>query len=130
MESSLTMYDMVKQILANKEPISDKAARQELKKIAKAMKNNPDSIYFMICPDLRQYVVFEVYYDEPNTDNILKTLIEVLDNRGTIIDIDSSAADQEIWEIWLRDKYDEKIYMYQLTNYDDNVIIVGKEDNR
>lgn len=127
METGITMYDMVKQIVDSKEPISENEAKQELKKIAKVMRHHPLDNYFMICPDLRQYVMFEVY-SEPETSSILATLKDVLDNRGTILDIDSSAADSQIWEIWIRDKYDEKVYMYQLTNYTENVIVIGKED--
>lgn len=127
MEAGITMYDMVKQIIDSKKPISENEAKQELRKIAKVMKHHPLNNYFMICPDLRQYVMFEVC-SEPETPLILATLKDVLDNRGTILDIDSSAADSQIWEIWIRDKYDEKVYMYQLTNYTENLIIVGKED--
>ena len=120
----MTMYEMAKQIVESKEPISDKQINQELKKIAKAMKNRPQHIFLMICPDLRQYLVFRIDED-PNTNAILNTLEEVLDNRGAILDIDATGADQEIWEIWIRDIFDEKVYMYQLTNYNSNVIEVG-----
>ena len=120
----MTMYEMAKQIVESKEPMSDKQIKQELKKIAKNMRVNPCDTYLMICPDLRQYLVFQVN-EEPETNIILDTLEEVLLNRGTILDIDSTAADQEIWEIWIRDIFDDKVYMYQLTNYTSNVIDIG-----
>lgn len=124
-EMNTTIYDFAKMIVNGKPPMSKNQIKAEIKKIAKRMKECPEEIFFMICPDLRQYVLFQVYWDEPDTKIIFDDLIEVLENRGTILDIDASAADKDIWEIWIRDKFDKKVYMYQLTNYDDNVIITG-----
>ena len=123
-ETSTTIYDFAKMMVNGKPPISKKKAKMMVREIARAMSNCPDMIFMMICPDLRQYVVFEMDFD-PIIDSVYKDLLEVLENRGTILDIDDSAAEQEIWEIWIRDKYDNKIYMYQLTNYDEFVVRLG-----
>lgn len=125
METSTTIYDFAKAIVNGKPPMSKNQVKVEIKKIAQRMRDCPEEIFFMICPDLRQYIVFQVYYDNPETKKIIADLTEVLENRGTILDIDTTAADKDIWEIWIRDKYDKKVYMYQLTNYDENVIVTG-----
>lgn len=128
METLETVYDFAKAIVNGKPPISKNQIKVEIKKIAQRMRECPEEIFFMICPDLRQYVIFQVYWNEPETKKIMADLMEVLENRGTILDIDTSAADQDIWEIWIRDKFDKQVYMYQLTNYDNNVVVVGEKE--
>ena len=123
-----TIYDFAKAIVNGKPPMSKNEIKAEIKKIAKRMRECPEEIFFMICPDLRQYVVFQVTC-YPDTKQIIQDLTEVLENRGTIVDIDDSESNIDIWEIWIRDKYDKKVYMYQLTNYEDGVVTLGRVEN-
>jgi hypothetical protein len=81
-----------------------------------------DSYYMLICPDNRQYVIFHIDGEDSTPSSIKDEVILTLKNRGEIIDIDMTHKDEKIWEIWIKDKYTNDLYMYQLTDYTKEII--------
>ena len=107
MEGSITLYEMAKQmdmICLNKKLIE----------LAKRMINKKE-YYMLICPDNRQYVVFHIN-NSTTTEKIKDNLLEVLLNRGSVLLVDEEKND--IVEFWLKDKFTDNIYMYQLIPYE------------
>lgn len=111
MEASLTLYDMAKQMVANESILDPILANKEISSIAALMN---ERYYMLICPDLRQYVVIHINKKK----NIAKELLSLLNNRGQLLLIDREEESKNVWEFWLKDIYDNEIYMYQLTPYE------------
>ena len=119
------LYDFNKQAIKQQKPMDAILIHTKTEQIAKTMMNNKhpdaDSFYFMICPDNRQYILFKI--NKLSTkENVAAELREVLFNRGKVIDIDSTHEDEEVWEIWIEDKFTNELLMYQLINYTEDVI--------
>lgn len=112
-----SLYEINKQLMANEKTIDPILANQKLNQIAKKMIKDK-GYYLLICPDLRQYVFFYVNPDNSTTTSAYSNLSEVLNNRGIIHDIDDLKESEGIWEIWIKDIYDNNLYMYQLTKYE------------
>lgn len=111
MEASLTLYDMAKQMVANESIMDPLLVNKEISSISKLM---DDKYYMLICPDLRQYVIMHIN----KKSNIEKELSSLLNNRGQILLIDREEEKKKVWEFWLKDIYNNEIYMYQLTPYE------------
>lgn len=120
-QAALTMYEMAKQMVANETPLDPIQFNRIISDVSNQMEKN--SYYLLLCPDLRQYVFLHINESTTN-ENIQKELSDILLNRGKILLIDDDAADKQIWEFWLQDKYDEQIYMYQLVNYTEQTVEV------
>ena len=129
MASELNMgnlYEFNKNVIKSQEPIDTILANRRINEIAESMyflnnKYIEDALFFMICPDNRQYILFKIDNDS-SIRSICDSLYEVIKNRGKIIDIDMTHKDEYIWEIWIEDRFTKELYMYQLTNYTDNVV--------
>jgi hypothetical protein len=35
---------------------------------------------------------------------------------------------KRVWEIWIKDKFDNNVYVYQLCDYTKETVIIGGED--
>ena len=128
------LYDFAKEIVRQQKPISEDKLDKYLDRIASAIA--VDCYYvLLINPDLRQYVFMVVpdynVDDENETEDMIITVKDELRNilkaRGDIIDIDMSNSDDMIWEIWIKDKFDKQIRMYQLCDYTAETITFGEE---
>lgn len=116
MEQTITLYDMARQMVANEEKLDVIALNKKLLEISKEMILIEDTKYFfLICPDLRQYVMMHINQNS-TFESVSKELLEIFCNRGDVLLIDPAA--ENVWEFWIKDKYDENIYMYQLTPYE------------
>lgn len=111
MEASLTLYEIAKQMVENESARDPILVNRELNEISKLM---DEKYYMLICPDTRQYVVMHINH----RNKIVSELQTLLNNRGTILLIDREEEKKKVWEFWLKDKYDNEIYMYQLTPYE------------
>lgn len=123
------LYDFAKEIVRQQKPISEEKLNKCLDKISKAAL---DCFYLLLInPDLRQYVFMVVpdFIDSEEMQAIIKSeLLNMLAARGDIIDIDMSNNSKRIWEIWIKDKFDKQIRMYQLCDYTEQTIVLGEEE--
>ena len=112
MEITTNLYDLNKNLVSQLSPLPLGEVKEKIQQIAD---HCTQGYYLFICPDNRQYVVFNYLTEEPN--NFYKELCEVIFNRGTVLAVDEKPDD--LWEIWIRDAYDkDKIYLYQLITYE------------
>lgn len=111
MQASLTLYEIAKQMIENETAKDPILVHRELDEISKLMN---EEYYMLICPDTRQYVVMHISH----RNKIASELQSLLNNRGTILLIDREEEKKNVWEFWLKDAYDNEIYMYQLTPYE------------
>lgn len=116
----LTLYDMAKQMVANEEAMDTILLNKNILEISKKMN---DKYYLLICPDLRQYVFLSLS-TSACPEKIRQELFSILVNRGDVLLIDNTNEEKEIWEFWIKDKFDGEIYMYQLTNYTNQTVEV------
>lgn len=129
--AGIKLYDFAKEIVKRQKVIS----KERLEKCMTKISNTAILCNYLLlmCPDNRQFVFFVVPDDEYNnyvelTDVIKNDLLEVLQARGQILDIDMSNHGRRVWEIWIKDKYDDNTYVYQLCDYTDQTVIFGEED--
>ena len=114
MEGSITLYEMAKQMVAIEKQMDMICLNKKFIELAKKMINKKE-YYMLICPDNRQYVVFHIN-NSTTTEKIKDNLLEVLLNRGSVLLVDEEKND--IVEFWLKDKFTDNIYMYQLIPYE------------
>ena len=115
--NEISLYSVAKQLVENETPIDPIQFNREMISVAEKIYLGSDQYYFLICPDLRQYVMFHVN-DYSTVESIQKEISETLLNRGTILLIDKDNEDKKIWEFWIKDVFDNQNYMYQLTPYE------------
>jgi len=119
-EIKTTVKDIVGSLIEKYEkPIDPIKFNIELKEISKLL---TDKYYLLICPDLRQYVFIDIINHD--IDKIYETLYEILINRGQVVVLDRDNEKQMIWEFWIKDKFDNKLYFYQLCNYTSSTVII------
>lgn len=118
------LYDFNKNAMKQEKPIDSILANKRITDICNTMyiSTGVDSYYMLICPDNRQYVIFHIDGENSTPLSIKNEVILTLKNRGEIIDIDMTHKDEKIWEIWIKDKYTNDLYMYQLTDYTKEII--------
>lgn len=117
-ETQITLYEMAKQMVANETPMDPIQFNIEMKTVAEKICLGLNNYYFLICPDLRQYVMFHLNIGNSTFESVQKEISETLLNRGSILLIDKEKENENIWEFWIKDIYDESIYMYQLVPYE------------
>lgn len=118
------LYEFNKNAMKQEKPIDAILANKRITDICNTMyiSTGIDSYYMLICPDNRQYVIFHIDGENSTPLRIKNEVILTLKNRGEIIDIDMTHKDEKIWEIWIKDKYTNDLYMYQLTDYTKEII--------
>lgn len=123
-EAGIKLYDFAKEIVKRQKPIKE----DKLEKCINKISNTATLCDFLllICPDLRQYVFMVVQATESST--IKNELLDILNARGTIVDIDMSNHGKRVWEIWIKDKFNNNVYVYQLCDYTKETVIIGEED--
>lgn len=115
----MEFYEYSKQLVANETPLDPVEVDEKIREIAFDMVKHEYCLLFN--PDLRQYVFFHNKETAcPRT--FAKELSETLLNRGQILLVDNEKG---VWEIWIKDIYDGKFYLYQLHDYTDSVIEVN-----
>ena len=121
-EIKTTVKDIVTELVDKYEtPIDPIKFVREIDEISKIL---IDSNYLLlICPDLRQYVFMD---NSVNGDikRLSSNLQEILLNRGRVVMIDRDNEEQGVWEFYIKDIYDGKMYFYQLIDYSAQTIII------
>ena len=115
-----TIYDMNKQIMANKKPLNQLELAAIQPKISEWFNWIIDTYAMLLCHERRDYTIFHLY-EKQNPDPpavAAKELMECLTNRGSIISMDET--NDKAWEIWL--KIDDSYFCYYLFRYDEAVI--------
>lgn len=124
-EAGIKLYDFAKEVVKRQKPIKEDKLERCINKIS-----NTAALcdyLLLMCPDLRQYVFMVV--PEANMNSIIKDeLLDILDARGTIVDIDMSNHGKRVWEIWIKDKFNNNIYVYQLCDYTKETVVFGEEE--
>lgn len=115
-----TLYDMNKQIMKDRKPLSHLELAAIQPKIEDWFNMIIDTYAMLLCHDLRDYTIFHLYENQnPNPPAVAaKELLICLKNRGEILSMDLNK--DKAWEIWL--KINDKPYCYYLFRYDDAVI--------
>ena len=124
-EAGIKLYDFAKEIVKRQKPIKEDKLERFISKISNTA--TLCDFLLLICPDLRQYV-FMVEPEATESSIIKNELLDILNARGTIVDIDMSKHGKRVWEIWIKDKFDNNVYVYQLCDYTKETVIIGGED--
>lgn len=117
-EPKMTLYDMSKQIVVNLPVRSTPAELESCKKILRKFKRL--GYFMLLCREENDYTVIKVRKAKNNPDNFEDLIIELLQSRGDIKDIDWSNDKKEDIECWVQK--DDKIMMYKLFPYSWGVI--------
>ncbi len=112
----MSLYDMSKQIVSN---LPVKSTNIELEPFKKTLRKFKHLGYFMLlCREQNDYTVIRVRKAN-NPDKFENLIIELLQSRGDIKDIDYG-DDKDSLECWIQK--DEEVYMYKLFPYSWGVI--------
>lgn len=115
----LNLYDMNKQIMNTKEPLSQKNLNSGIAEIASWFSYVKNGYYMLLCHEKRDYTILALtregrYYEAS------RELQEILENRGSILAID---YEDGIYPIWIR-TVDGENCLYHLFPYDMGVVEV------
>lgn len=120
-ELELTMYDVNKQLMNQREPLSDKDIAHEVAGIAAWFSYETDRYFMLLCRELADYTVFNFLPGSKKCYEASQELLECLANRGEVLDI-SYDNDGRYYSIWLR--IDDDSFLYHLFPYSIGVIEV------
>ena len=112
----MSLYDMSKQIVANLPVRSTSAELEPLKKILRKFKHL--GYYMLLCREENDYTVIHVRKAK-SEDKFENLIIEILQSRGDIKDIDYD-SDKQSLECWIQKE--DKVMMYKLFKYNWGVI--------
>ena len=115
-DSKITLYDMSKQIVSNLAVRSTYAELEPCKQILRKFKHL--GYYMLLCREENDYTVIRVRKAK-NPDKFEDLIIELLQSRGDIKDIDYD-TDKQSLECWIQKE--DKIMMYKLFPYSWGVI--------
>lgn len=109
-----TLYDFNKSIMQN-EPVLSRIKLKDCLRQVKDFFNNNKTYYMLLCHDLRDYTIFK--YESESSSLAVKELLEVLEERGSILAIDKK---DNAFEIWIRNA--EGAFCYYLFPYDEAIV--------
>ena len=115
-----TLYDMNKQIMKDREPLTHLEIAAIQPKVEDWFNMIIDTYAMLLCHERRDYTIFHLYETQnPNPPAVAaREFIGCLNDRGEILAIDET--NDGAWEIWLR--INGIIFCYYLFRYDDAVI--------
>lgn len=115
-----TLYGINKQLYAKITPDEDKI--NELINRIKFL-DSWNQYYMLLCREKNDYTIFYTGNSIDIKNNTRKEIKEVLESRGTIIDIVQSES-KDFYECWIREEDTEEIFMYAFFPCQDWVIEV------
>ena len=119
-ELQTTVKDIVTSLVEKYEkPLDPIEFSRKLEEVCKLLTNK---YYLLICPDLRQYVFIDIQNNDPY--EIYKVMYDILVNRGQVVMIDRDNEEQGVWEFYIKDKFDGKLYFYQFRDYTDDTVVI------
>ena len=123
-EIKTTVKDIVTELVDKYEtPVDPIKFVREINEISK--KARYARYLLLICPDLRQYVFIDNGYKGYDDGEVLSSnLQEILLNRGQVVLIDRDNEEQNVWEFYIRDKFDGNLYFYQLVDYTEQTVVI------
>lgn len=125
----LSLYDMNKQlVLQNCEVLTEAHLKDEMAGIAAWFSFEKESCYFMLlCHELRDYTIFHFNSSSKKCYDASMELLEVLQNRGEIVNISYEERAYSIWITREEEVEGEAVraaYLYHLFPYDLGVVEV------
>ena len=120
-ESELTMYDINKGIMSQKEPMEETQLTHGLSEVVAWMSFVKDSNFMLLCHEVRDYTIFHFETQSKKCYEASQALKEVLCNRGIILDI-AYDKEQHSYGIWIFNENDNEAFLYFLFPYDLGVI--------
>lgn len=118
--SAGTLYDMNKQIMKDRKPLSHLELAAIQPKVEDWFNMIIDTYAMLLCHERRDYTIFHLYETQNSNPPAVAAseFIGCLTDRGEILAIDETK--DKAWEIWL--KIDDTPYCYYLFRYDNAVI--------
>lgn len=113
---NLTLYDIAKQICATATPLDIIQINRLVRVVAEKIQSY--KYVMLLCRERYDFTVFNT--STLSYENLVKELTAVLKNRGEILYIDNQSNGS--WEIWIRDKKENRSYAYYLFDYTSAVI--------
>ena len=122
-EIKTTVKDIVTELVDKYEtPVDPVKFVREIDAIAEKL---IDAKYLLlVCPDLRQYVFMDNSVISGDVKRLSLTLQEIFLNRGQVVLIDRDNEEQNVWEFYIKDKFDGKLYFYQLVDYTEQTVVI------
>lgn len=121
-----TLYDVNKQLNLNEKILTRTEVKKALKEVKEFFKENKDKYFMLLCKDRGDYTLFNFNNkNDISLQNAIKDVQECLENRGSIISIESDNGYN--LEIWLR--IDDDTFLYYIFPYDIGVIEEGIKEN-
>lgn len=108
-EMETTQYDMYKQLYFKTEPLKPDALNSRLNTIGNWYSAKKPNTYFMLlCRERNDYTI--IHLAEPKFYEATQELKEVLDSRGTIVDMEYVHG-LDSWQCWVKNDIDAVMYM-------------------
>lgn len=115
-----TVYELLQEEMNLLSPLTTKELRKDLANIGAWFSVDMNEQYYMLLnKELSDYTVFN--FLSMNYSKGLQELVEVLDSRGPILQIDYN-HDNKYFEIWVKYAGDDRAHMYILFPCPDFVI--------
>lgn len=114
-----TVYEMQKKVAKNFKPYNEAELKDKTEEIGWWMYNNITDWFMLLCKERSDYTIIHIE-DDPfkkpvapdlHSEKMAKEVIETLQNRGDIVDIDY-ISDSGAYEFWVNDG--EEVYMFML----------------
>jgi nucleoside-diphosphate-sugar epimerase len=121
------LYELNKQMMEKMDKMSKPKLVNRKKKIIEYINETAEFYYMLLSNEKRDYTVFEfIHEDDVSIQEMADALIEVLQNRGTLISIDKN--NENAIEIWLRyGGEDGEPTLYLFFPYEFGVIRCGED---
>lgn len=124
----ISNYAIHKQLFAQMEPLSGEKLDKKLESVKSWFNKQYNSNYvefiMLMCKENSYYTVLHLNESNPLViDSATKTLAELLEYRGHIIDITYNDL-ADAYECWVKEKNDGEIHMYYLFTYDWGIVEV------
>lgn len=125
-DSGMNLYDACQSERENFDKLDPVILNRNLNDLKEWSSSFPNTKYFMLlCNEIRYYTVFNLI--EKDFDKFAQEVKECAEYRGDIIEI-SEVDDGSAFEIWIKEKSDNKPHMFMLFAYDWGVIEVGEKN--
>ena len=118
----LDNYSIHKQLFAQMPEPEEKVIKKKLASAGGWFSSHPDCNYYMIiCREISYYTV--MHFNNMNYEKGMQELKEILESRGTILDIVYNHA-EDAYECWVKN-FDGEVEMYYLFTYDWGVVEIN-----
>lgn len=114
-----TLYGVNKQLYAKVTP-SKKQIDKQLEELKTFISYSSNTYWMLLCREKNDYTVFNIV-ESAKYEKMINELKEVLEGRGTIIDVRYSTT-SGFYECWIKEKGTAEVFMYALFPCDSWVI--------